>query len=69
MADQQAQAEARKKKIRMATAQIPRPPAPAGATARDIAQLAAGQNRDVILARIAARNRGRQGRQRYGGKD
>jgi hypothetical protein len=69
MADQQAAADARKKKIRQAAAQIPRPPAPAGATARDIAALAAGQNRDVILARINARNRGKQSRQRYGGRD
>ena len=49
----------RKKKIDLS--QIPRPP---GLSPTDRAAMAAGQNKDVILQRSAARQRGHQARRK-----
>lgn len=50
-----------RKKIRGA---LPRPPL----TAKDLADIAAGQNKEVIMSRRRAINKGIQGRLKHGGK-
>jgi hypothetical protein len=49
------------KKKRIDLSQIPRPP---GLSPEDAKALRSGQNRDVILQRAAARQRGHQGRRK-----
>ncbi len=50
-----------RKKIRGA---LPRPPL----TAKDLADIASGQNKEVIMSRRRAINKGIQGRLKHGGK-